>query len=63
MGDKVIQIQTQAMGDNCHAELKLVTTVLYESGEVYEGSREVIGGDYNNGFEYGMVWEKLELPK
>ena len=59
---KVIQIQTSTVGDNVNSEVKLVTTLLYDNGDVYEGSYEVVGGNYNDGFVYDMVWHKLNLP-
>lgn len=60
---KVIQIQTSTVGDNINSEMKLVTTVLYDNGDVFEGSYEAMSGNINVGFKYEMVWTKLSLPK
>ena len=59
---KVIQIQTTTVGDNVNSEKKMITTVLYDNGDVYEGSMESVSGNYQDGFVWEMVWSKLELP-
>ncbi len=59
---KVIQIQTTTVGDNVNSEQKMITTVLYDSGDVYEGCMESVSGNYQDGFFWEMVWSKLELP-
>ena len=59
---KVVQIQTCVMGDNVNSAMTNVTTILYDDGSVYEGSMESTGGNYNDGYTYGMKWQKLELP-
>ena len=60
---KVIQIQTCTVGDNVNSEMRLVTTVLYDNGDVYEGCYEAVSGNFNDGFKYKMVWAKLNLPR
>ena len=60
---KVIQIQTNTMGDNVNSEMKMITTLLYDNGDVYEGSMESVSGNYQDGFVWEMVWNKLELPQ
>ena len=59
---KVIQIQTTTVGDNVNSEQKMITTVLYDNGDVYEGNMESVSGNYQDGFVWEMVWSKLELP-
>lgn len=59
---KVIQIQTTTVGDNVNSEQKIITTVLYDNGDIYEGSMESVSGNYQDGFVWEMVWSKLELP-
>ena len=60
---KVIQIQTTTMGDNINSEMKMITTLLYDNGDVYEGGMESVSGNYQDGFVWEMVWNKLELPQ
>ncbi len=60
---KVIQVQTSTMGDNVNCEMKMITTVLYDNGDVYQGSMESVGGNYQDGFVWEMVWNKLKLPQ
>ena len=66
---KVIQIQTVTVGDNVNAEEKLITTILYDNGDIYEGCNEVISsqqcplGTGTINVKREMVWRKLELPK
>jgi len=60
---KVIQIQTSTVGDNVNSAMQLITTVLYDNGEVYEGAYESVSGNINDGFIYGMKWTKISLPK
>ena len=59
--NKVIQIQTTTVGDNVNTEMKMITTVLYDDGRIFEGSNEVISGVYGK-FVYGMVWNELTYP-
>ena len=58
---RVIQVSTNTMGDNNTCEMKMFTTLLYDDGRVFEGSSEVVSGEYGS-FVYGMVWNELELP-
>ena len=66
---KVIQIQTSTLGDNVNQEQKMITTILYDDGSVYEGSIQKV--DETRGgvtgcqisYKYDMVWSKLTLPK
>ena len=60
---KVIQVQTTTVGDNVNSEQKMITTVLYDNGDIYEGSMENVGGNFQDGFVCEMVWNKLELPQ
>ena len=60
---KVIQVQTTTIGDNINSAETLVTTILCDNGDVYEGFMENVGGNYNDGFIREMVWRKLNLPK
>ena len=66
---KVIQVQTNTLGDNINHEQKMITTVLYDDGTVYEGYMqkvdESIGGatGCHRVSKYEMVWSKLNLPK
>jgi len=60
---KVIQVQTATIGDNVNSEERLITTILYDNGDIYEGCMENVGGNYNDGFIREMVWRKLSLPK
>ena len=60
---KVIQVQTSVLGDNVTAEQGIVTTILYDDGSMYEGSQERIGGNHNDGYKYGWVWNNVDLSE
>lgn len=60
---KVIQVLQTATGDNVNSEMKMLTTLLTDAGEIFEGQMEVVGGDYHNGFKYEMKWHLLALPE
>ncbi len=59
---KVIQFSTTRMGDNVNSEEVMITTVLYDDGSMYEGSMEIVGGNFNDGFQREMVWRMVNLP-
>lgn len=59
---KVIQVSQTATGDNVNSEMKVITTLLTDAGEVFEGWMEVVSGDYHNGYKYEMKWSLLTLP-
>lgn len=59
---KVIQVLQTATGDNVNSEMKMLTTLLTDAGEVFEGQMEVVSGDYHNGYKYEMKWKLLTLP-
>jgi len=66
---KVIQIQTNTIGDNVNQEQKMITTILYDDGSVYEGSIQKVD-EFRGGvtgcavsYKYDMVWSQLPLPK
>lgn len=60
---KVIQLSTTVIGDNVNSEEKMITTILYDDGSIYEGSMEVVGGNFNDGFIREMVWTIVSLPR
>ncbi len=59
---KVIQVLRTATGDNVNSEMKMLTTLLTDAGEVFEGQMEVVSGDYYDGYKYEMKWCLLQLP-
>lgn len=59
---KIIQIQVSVLGDNVTSKQEMITTALYDDGAIYEGSMQIVGGDFNNGFKYEMVWTMVSLP-
>ncbi len=58
---KIIQVQTVSTGDNINSEMKMVTTLLYDNGRVFQGCNEVIDGVYGE-FVYGWVWNEITYP-
>ena len=62
MKRKIIQISTATTGDNVNAQESVVTTVLYDDGAVYQGQLQTVGGNYDDGFQYGMAWCRLQAP-
>ncbi len=65
---KIIQVQTATIGDNVNAEEKLITTVLYDNGDIYEGCNEIVSsrqcplGTGIIDVRREMKWIKLDLP-
>ena len=62
MSRKIIQISTCTVGDNINREQLLVTTVLYDDGQVYEGCMDRVGGNSDDGFKYAMAWRRVLSP-
>lgn len=60
---KVIQVLQTATGDNINSEMKVMTTILTDAGEIFEGVMESVSGDYYNGYKYEMKWKKVNLPE
>ena len=49
------------MGDNINSQQVVITTVLYDNGDIYEGYCNVtVCGEIS---KEEMVWTKLSLPK
>ena len=65
---KVISISTATVGDNVHEQMMLITTILYDNGDVYEGFYEVVSTEIDPQLgcviseEREMKWRKIELP-
>lgn len=60
---KVIQVLQTVSGDNVNSEMKQMTTILTDAGEIFEGAMESVSGDYHNGYKYEMKWRRVKLPE